>query len=268
MSLPFPVDASDPARAAGLLEAFAAAWRQHDVGDGRDGGVLVHHARHGMLALLFNLVAWQPWLEDALLLLDGAELDRVQSKHRVRDREELALGYALHRLVLGCVLQRAPMQVALGRDSMGRPCLPGDELHTSLSHADAAVAVAVSRLGCVGIDLEPTMRTAQMPAIAERVVHPVEAGAMASLPADQQPASLLALWVRKEALLKAAGIGLAREMDTFQAPADHAVAMPAADGPDGGDVVIRMLDIGPDWTGAIAGLPMVALKTAWLLPPG
>ena len=263
----FPADAGDPTRAAGLRATFAAAWRLHDASGAGNGGVLEHHATHGVLAVLFDLAAWQPWLGDAQLLLDEAELDRVRRKQRASDRDELALGYALHRLVLGHVLQRAPAQVPLGRDLLGRPCLPGDELHTSLSHADAAVAVAVSRRGCVGIDLELATRAAQLPEIAERVLHPAEVAAFARLPQAQLAAALLSLWVRKEALLKAAGIGLAREMETFQAPADLPVAMPAADGPDGADAVVHMLGVGPDWVAAIASLPMLAIKTVWLQPP-
>ena len=266
MPHPFPADASDPGRAAGLCAAFAAAWDLENASDAWDGGVLEHHAAQGALALFFDLAAWRPWLDDAMLLLDEAELDRVRRKQRPNDREELALGYGLHRLALGCLLRRAPTQVALGRDLLGRPCLPGDELHTSLSHADAAVAVAVSR-GPVGVDLELATRASQMPGIAERVLHPVEAAAFAGLPEAQRAEALLALWVRKEALLKAAGIGLAREMDSFQAPVDEAIAMPAAEGPDGADVVIHMLDIGPDWMAAIAGLPGLASKAVWLYPP-
>ena len=265
MSQPFPANASDPGRAAGLCAAFAAAWRLENASDAWDGGVLEHHAAQGMLALFFDLTAWRPWLDDALLLLDEVELDRVRRKQRPRDREELALGYGLHRLALGCLLRRAPTQVALGRDPLGRPCLPGDELHTSLSHADAAAAVAASR-GPVGVDLELAARASQMPGIAERVLHPAEVASFAGLPETQCAEALLALWVRKEALLKAAGIGLAREMDSFQAPVGEAVAMPTAEGPDGADVVIHMLDIGPDWRAAIAGLPGLASKAVWLYP--
>lgn len=260
MPTPSPADAGDaPARSARLRSVFADAWRRED-------GALGCLAGQDMLALFFDLADWKPWLDDARLLLDEPELERVRRKQRTRDREDLALGYALHRLVLGCALGRDPERVALDRDPLGRPCLRDDALQTSLSHASAAVAIAVSRHGCVGIDLESTVRAVEMPEIAERVAHPTEAGELALLPETERAAALLRLWVRKEALLKAAGIGLAREMDSFRGPAGEALALPAADGPDGTEAIIHMLEIGPDWVAAIAGPPPAATRSFWLRP--
>ncbi len=67
----------------------------------------------------------------------------------------------------------------------------------SIARAGAAVLVAVAD-GPVGIDLEPT--AAQAPALA---AHPSETG------------DPLRLWVRKEAILKATGLGLTVSPDTF-----------------------------------------------------
>ena len=56
-----------------------------------------------------------------------------------------------------------------------------------------------------------------MPEIAERVCHPADAAAIAGLVPPAWNAALLELWLRKEALLKAAGVGLEREMSGFSA---------------------------------------------------
>jgi len=249
----FRIDVRNPAQIGGLRAAFDGAWhRMHQVGADDD-----------ILALFFDLAAWRPWLDEALRLLDGAEQERVQRRQRVRDREDLALAYALHRLVLGGVLQRDAAQVVLSRDTLGRPWLPGDQLQTSLSHADGFAAVAVGGRGPVGIDLELARRAADMHEIAERVCHPSEARALAELPQAQRAQALLALWVRKEALLKAAGIGLARAMESFEAPTDRVLPLPVA---DGGEAIIRMLDIGPAWVAAVAGRAGVSVRAGWLHP--
>jgi 4'-phosphopantetheinyl transferase len=252
--------------AGGLRHAFDGAWRQAgltvDGGNAQDPEV-----GHTLLALFFDLAAWRPWLHEALSLLDDAERARVHRKHRPDDRDELALSYALHRLVLGSVLGEDPAAVALDRDAAGRPCLAGDALHTSLSHADGFAAVAVSRHGAVGIDLELATRTADMLPIADHIWHPDEAKALASLPESEQATTLLQLWVRKEALLKAAGIGLSREMHSFVAPADQPLPLPLA---DGGDAVVRaivrMLDVGPAWLAALASVDGNGPRVAWLRP--
>jgi 4'-phosphopantetheinyl transferase len=265
MHTPVPANANVLPGAARLRGAFVAAWRAGcDAVAGDDAWGLA--GTHHVLALLFELEDWRPWLEDAHALLDEPELERVRRKHRVRDREELSLAYGLHRLVLGCVLGQDPARVALRRSPLGQPCLPGDTVQTSLSHVEGAVAIAVSRSGCVGIDFEPVARAAQMAEIAGRVAHASEAEALAGLEPSQRLDALLALWVRKEALLKAAGIGLAREMDSFAAPIGVPVALPAADGGDGAAAVIQMLDAGPDWVAAVAGMPTATTRTLWLRP--
>ena len=261
-----PVSLRRGIAAAGLRRAFDRAWQQ--AGIAVDGGNAQDpDAGHTLLALFFDLAAWRPWLHEALSLLDDAEQARVHRKHRPGDRDELALAYALHRLVLGSVLGEDPAAVVLGRDAAGRPCLPGDALHTSLSHADGFVAVAISGQGVVGIDVELATRAADMPAIADHVWHPDEAKALAALPQPEQATALLRLWVRKEALLKAAGIGLSREMHSFVAPAGQPLPLPLADGGDGVvRAVVRMLDVGPAWLAALASVDGNGPQVAWLQP--
>ena len=245
-----------PRRSAQTLRpVFDAAWDASQAADGRED----------ITAVFFELADWRPWLDTAAGLLDDAERGRVGRKQRPGDRDELALTYALHRLVLGRALRTEPGLVPLRRDAAGRPCLPDDELHTSLSHADGVVAVVVSRHGAVGVDIERATRAADMNAIAERVWDPNEACSLIGLPQTQQAAALLELWVRKEALLKAAGIGLALEMNSFPAPADQEVTLPAA---SGARAIIRMLDIGPAYVAAIAvaSVPMPAIRSCWLQP--
>jgi hypothetical protein len=54
-----------------------------------------------ILVGLANVADWQPWLPDAYEMLDAAELERIRRRRFAMDRDELALGYALHRLLLG-----------------------------------------------------------------------------------------------------------------------------------------------------------------------
>jgi len=260
---PFPAGAANGQRMApGSLEAaFRQAWVN------ADGGGLESAPGHGVLVAFFALAAWRPWLDAMRGLLDAAENDRVARKRRQGDADDLALAYGLHRLLLGHVTGREPRAVPLVRDALGRPCLQGDDVQTSLSHADGAVAVAVARGGPVGVDMEAAARAAQMEEIADAVLHPVEQAALAACPGPLRAEALLALWVRKEALLKAAGIGLAREMHGFRAPEATPVPLPAIDGPDGADVVLYMVDAGRGWTAAVAVPPDAHVVSAWLHAP-
>jgi 4'-phosphopantetheinyl transferase len=221
------------------------------------------NAKSRILVALASLADWQPWLPDAYEMLDASEHERVGRRRFATDRDELALGYALHRLLLGKALDRDPTEVPIGRDSLGCPRLRGELLFTSLSHANHCIALAVTATGPVGVDLEPAARASAMPEIAGRVCHPVDAAELAAFVGPEWSAALLALWVRKEAFLKAAGIGLEREMQTFPAPDNALLTLPR---PGGKSARLQMLDVGPDWAAAVAGSPDTSVESAWLRP--
>lgn len=225
-------------------------------------------ARSCVVALA-ELETWQSWHDEAWALLDPAERSRVLHRRHASDREALTIAYALHRVVLAGVLGIAPAQVPLARDERGCPCLPGLSLHTSLSHAEGVAAFAVCAMGPVGIDIEPSQRASELPQVSTSVCHEVEARQLAGMREPAYGRELLALWVRKEALLKAEGIGLEREMTSFVA-ADGAVVPlthPAADR-SGGPVRLSMLEIGARWTAAVAAPVDAVIEGVWLRPLG
>lgn len=69
-------------------------------------------------------------------------------------RTDFILGRALLRSVVSSMLDTEPRNVAIRIEKNGRPCLKGNELEFSLSHASGYVCVAVSRNGRVGVDIE------------------------------------------------------------------------------------------------------------------
>jgi 4'-phosphopantetheinyl transferase len=218
---------------------------------------------------------WQPWLDDAWALLDTPERQRVSQRRFREDREALALTYALHRLFVANAIAVPPASVTLGRDADGRPCLPGHELHgrllhTSLSHADGVAAFALCALGPVGVDVEASFRAAELPGIAGSVCHPSELQSLAGFPEPAYSRALLALWVRKEALLKAEGVGLAREMNSFRASAGESFPLVGhARDSAACSVRLAMLDVGERWTAAVATPCDAAVECRRLQPdPG
>lgn len=211
------------------------------------------------------LSEWMPWLAQAQDLLDAADHERIARKLRQRDRDALVLAYALHRLFLARLLRLEPGEVPLGRDGEGRPCLGTMPGCTSLSHSGDAVAFAYSPLGVVGIDIEPRGRSVGMADIAERVCHPDE---YATLPAAAplRDEALLVMWVRKEAFLKAAGIGLACEMETFRAPEQVVLHTGVAGVANGAWVRLQAFEMDQDCVAAIAAPPELEVE-AWRLVP-
>ena len=244
----------------GLRGAFArAVVAQSGNGAGCNG---LMSPRKITVALL-KLGDWRPWLAEAAALLSAEEAARVRRRRVPADRDARVLAYALHRLLLGRALGCQPADVLLHRDGLGCPRLPGDIACTSLSYAQGFIALALTTSGPVGVDIEPRGRAAVMPGIARCVCHASETIALAARDETARAAAMLALWVRKEALLKAAGVGLAVPMESFAAPEHHALQVPALFDEA---VQVRMLDAGDDCVAAVAGATGAVVECRWLRP--
>jgi len=224
-------------------------------------------------AAVVDLRQWNPWRHEAWSLLDAPERQRAGQRRFADDREALALTYALHRLFVASSLGIEPDAVEIARDAEGAPHLPGIALHgrkvhTSLSHADGVSAFALCALGPVGIDVEAAFRAAELPGIASSVCHPSELESLATFAEPARSRALLALWVRKEALLKAEGIGLAREMCSFHAAAgaEFLLAGSTRETPAACSVRLAMLDVGERWTAAVAAPREAAVECLHLQP--
>ncbi|PKM08455.1 MAG: hypothetical protein CVV14_04150 [Gammaproteobacteria bacterium HGW-Gammaproteobacteria-4] len=213
--------------------------------------------------LLIEVARWRAALPAAASLLDAEESARVARKRFVRDREMLTLAYAVHRLWLAACLRCEPAAVPLIRDERGCPQVPGTPLHTSLSHSGSAIAIALSVAGVIGVDIEPASRAHGMLDLAERICHPAELQVLAALPHQTRESALLRLWVRKEAWLKAVGVGLAWDMSAFEAPADAPVVFTNNIKYD-----LQITDIKEvyGWCVSLAMAPDVALEWSWLEP--
>lgn len=206
---------------------------------------------------------WYPWLRPAATLLSEPERDRVARKRRPEDRETLVLAYAMHRLLLSCWLHVDAMQVPIGRDAEGRPLVHDSMLATSLSHTHGGVAIAIGSNGPVGIDIEAIVRPSSLDDIAAQICHPLESSALGTLSTELRQAELLRLWVRKEAYLKAVGVGLAWEMSSFAAAADAQLPVPVSHRGDAMQVRLSSVSLHRDFEVACAA--PVGLRSIKLL---
>jgi 4'-phosphopantetheinyl transferase len=214
-----------------------------------------------------ELAPWSSWLPQAEELLSGPEAQRAARQRRPSDRDGLILAYALHRLFLARLLDLETTQVPLQRDALGCPRLVGLPMETSLSHTSDAVAFAFSRSGPVGVDIEAGHRAEVMAELAERICHHDEVAQLASLSTADRNTALLRLWVRKEAYLKAAGVGLVCEMSEFAAPEGATLELAIAAGHLPGEVQTKILATLPGYLAAIACTPGMPVQV-WRLAPG
>lgn len=112
----------------------------------------------------------------------------------------------LLRQLLSVYLQQSPDAMVIETEWMGRPILKNGGLHFSLSHSGADVLIALAHKP-IGVDIEQTGRQRDWPALAARYFSTAEQDWLRSQ--KNLAGAFLRLWVAKEAILKAAGTGLA-----------------------------------------------------------
>jgi len=150
------------------------------------------------------------------VLLDDTERRRWQRHIDDRARDAFLVGHALLRLVVGAhtgtparAVRFATACRRCGGDH-GKPTVLGaDAVQVSLSHCNGLVAVAVAQRHPVGVDVEQV--TPRVAGIVEPALTAAEHAVLRTLPADRQADAATRYWVRKEAVLKATGDGLAVE---------------------------------------------------------
>jgi len=148
---------------------------------------------------------------DLECLLDPAERDRAARFKHEADRRSYVLVHALRRAVLARWLAVDPRDVVLSEEPGGsRPLLlePCDEgLHFSHSRSRDAVALAVTRLAPVGVDVETVKPRGDDDSMISRfVVLDEHAGQPASQ--DERTSRFYFHWTALEAFWKAQGKGL------------------------------------------------------------
>ena len=130
----------------------------------------------------------------------------------------IAARSALREILGGC-LDADPRALVFAYGDKGKPALaePAGEwdLQFSLAHS-AHLAVYAVTVGCpVGVDLERMRPLPDMDRIAERTFSRQECAALRALPATLRPSGFFNCWTRKEAYIKAVGLGLSYPLERF-----------------------------------------------------
>ena len=158
-------------------------------------------------------------LADLTALLDPEESARAARFHFERDRRHFAATRGFLRRLLSQYLEVAPRAIRFGYGSRGKPFLssPATPLRFNLSHSHGRALFVFAWEREVGIDVEAGARLAEdWPAIARRVFSTREQAELGALPASIRRDGFLNGWTRKEAYLKATGLGIVDGLQTIE----------------------------------------------------
>lgn len=233
-------DPSTPANA--FLSVAEAALARSGLSPPADGEVRV---------LLFDAQPFAAHAASARGLLDAVETARAAKFRFEHDRLVYIMAHAIWRVLLAGCLEVGLDDLPLVTAPSGQPQLPDTGMSTSLSHSGWWVGIAVAGAKNAGVDIEKVPPRTRLNELTQTICTPLEERRLMTLSETAREMALLALWTRKEALLKAFGMGLAQSMATLQAGVGELVAVPAA---VAGGVPCRahMLDLPAGLIGAVA----------------
>lgn len=143
--------------------------------------------------------------------LSPDEADRSRRFHRDSDRHRFVAGRGWLRRILGDCLGVDPAVLRFAYDINGKPRLAGADhqwLRFNMSNSDALALYAVCTEREVGVDVERVSVDVDVEALAQRFFSAAERAELAALPANDRRQAFFDCWTRKEAYLKAVGIGL------------------------------------------------------------
>lgn len=169
---------------------------------------------------------WLVAAADADLAADWSTLDADERRRadRFRFAQDRALFVAAHaalRRVLGGCLGVDGRDLGFVVDAGGKPRLAGrSHPGFSLSHSGGHALIGVARDGAIGVDLEIVRDVPERDAIVRDDFARAEVEAIAALPPDRREDAFFACWTRKEACLKAIGVGLAGGLDSVEPGVD------------------------------------------------
>jgi len=154
-------------------------------------------------------------------LLSPDEHERAGRLLCERKRARFIAGRSALRSLLGRYLDEAPQALVFRYGPHGKPALArgaSDAVLTfNFSHSKDLALLAVAAGREVGIDIEHLHRDISVDSFARHILCENEAAALQRLPAERHKQALLTAWTRKEAYVKALGVGLARSLNSVSA---------------------------------------------------
>jgi phosphopantetheinyl transferase len=196
---------------------------------------------------LDDLNADAPW--GAGGLLSDAEQARAEKMRATDRRLAFVRGRSALRYLAGRYCGLPPASIVATETATGKPVL-ALPLHASIAHSGSVVAVAFTKAADIGVDIEPWAERVDRAAIAKRFFGPAEAAELAT----RDVGAFFDAWVCKEAVLKAAGVGLGglHDVELLLDRGEPRLRQLGASLGEPEGWTLSMFDAGHEWSGAVA----------------
>jgi 4'-phosphopantetheinyl transferase len=157
-------------------------------------------------------------VQAAAEILSLDEQERAKRFHRVSDRKHFIVARAALRLVLTRYLNVNARQISFDQNAFGKPRLTGTydpDLRFNLAHSSGLALYVIANGREVGVDLERIEPRFATMGLARSLFAPEEVAALSILSNEDFVAAFYRCWTRKEAYVKAKGLGLSLPLKSF-----------------------------------------------------
>lgn len=152
-------------------------------------------------------------------LLDAAESSRARAFHAASDADRYVIAHGLLRTLLARYIDADPAAIRFETGLHGKPRLDAaahaSALRFNMSHTHDMIVFAFARERHIGVDVERWTPEVECLDLAQHFFSRAESAALAGLPRNAQRAAFFDCWSRKEAYIKATGLGVSRGLDHF-----------------------------------------------------
>lgn len=179
-------------------------------------------------------------------LLGAQEREQAARLRDPCERLRYMASYAVLRSLLAARYGYRDDRIEFVRDENGKPRLAEDHVRFNLSRSGAVVLIGVSESRQIGVDMERAREVPDLEALARNHLSATEYAVWRRRCTAAADLSFLRCWTRKEACVKAAGVGLALPLERVEA------GCVASQSPR----EVALKHAGTAWTARVVSLPM------------
>lgn len=188
--------------------------------------------------------------------LSEDERERAARFRFMADKDHYIAAHGCLRDVLSRYIHCEPDQLRFSANSHGKPALHDHKLGFSLSHSGDFALIAIAQERNVGVDVERIRSGISSHVIAQQYFSASEFAELQALPLEQRETAFFTCWTRKEAYIKAQGLGLSLPLESFDVSlSPNEPAMLRATRPDPEEAThwtLLSLDVDPCYQAAVA----------------
>jgi 4'-phosphopantetheinyl transferase len=201
----------------------------------------VPRLQQGSVHIWYQTMTSDPLAADDFVdLLSESERLRARHYRFVRHRNEFILCRCTLRLLLAGYLRSSPERVSFSVAEHGKPrlhpSLKSDDLLFNISHSDGVAIFAFATGAELGVDIERVRPAIEHIQLAEQFFSKYERAHLNQLSGKKLSDAFFRCWTRKEAYVKARGVGLSiplQDFDVSVIPGEPAALL--ATRPDAGE---------------------------------